>query len=97
MTPLVCLKWAELGRALLDTRDEMKINIIETNNITRGVETCCRKMFDEWLNYDGISWDQLVQALREIGLNYQASEIKKLFKCKTICVIVAIITLASMV
>lgn len=82
MTPSVCTQWYNLGLELLDPKDENKVDIIETNDRIHGVETCCRKMFDEWLKYGNASWDQLVQAIRKIGLNHPASEIEKLFKCK---------------
>ena len=66
--------------------DEKKVDVIETNDLIHGVETCCRKMFDEWLKYDNASWDQLVRAIKKIGLNHvrSYSEIEKLLKCKAI-------------
>ena len=84
MTPSVCTDWYNLGLELLDPKDEKRVDIIETNYLIHGVETCCRKMFDEWLKYGNANWDQLVRAIKKIGLNHAASEIEKLFKCKAI-------------
>ena len=84
MIPSVCTNWFNLGLELFDPKDENKVDIIETSDRIHGVETCCRKMLDEWLKYDNANWDQLVRAIRKIGLNHAASEIEKLFKCKAI-------------
>ena len=80
----VCKEWRALGLELLDSKDEHKLGTIEKDSKNEGSEICCWKMFDEWLNYDNVSWDQLVQAIRKIGLDYYASEIEKLFKCKAV-------------
>ena len=80
----VSTKWFDLGLELLDPKDEYKVDTIEKNSKSEGVETCCKKMFVEWLKYDNASWDQLVRAIRKIGMNYAASEIEKLFKSKSI-------------
>ena len=84
MIPSVCTHWYDLGLELFHTDDEKEVDIIETNNKIYGVQTCCRKMFDKWLTYDNVSWDQLVQAMRKIGLNHAATTIEKLFTCKAI-------------
>ena len=76
MIPSVCTKWYDLGLELLHTADEQEVDIIETNNKIEGVQTCCRKVLDKWLTYDNVSWDQLVQAMRKIGLNHAATEIE---------------------
>ena len=90
MTPLVCTKWYDLGLELFHTEDEKEVDIIETNNKIEGVQTCCRKMFDKWLEYDNVSWDQLVQAMRKIGLNHTATIIENLFTCKAITYVIAL-------
>ena len=80
--PSVCTRWYDLGLELLLTKDEKELDIIETNSKIEGVQICCRKMFDKWLDYDNVSWDQLVQAMRKIGLNHAATKIVELFTCK---------------
>ena len=82
--PSVSTKWYDLGLELLDPKDEEKLDITEKDSKLEGVEICCKKMFDMWLKYDNASWDQLVRAIRKIGLNHAASEIEKLFKGKII-------------
>ena len=82
MLPSVSKRWYDLGLELLDPKDEDKLGTIEKDSKLEGVEICCKKMFDKWLERDNVSWDQLVQAIRKIGLNYLASEIEKLFKGK---------------
>ena len=82
MLPSVSKRWNDLGLELLDPKDEDKLSNIEKDSKLEGVEICCKKMFDKWLEYDNVSWDQLVQAIRKIGLNHLASEIEKLFKSK---------------
>ena len=80
MIPSVCSIWYDLGQELLHTEDEL--GIIETNDRKAGVQTCCRKMFDKWLDHDDVSWNQLVQAMRKIGLNHAVTKIEELFTCK---------------
>ena len=77
MEPLVCTKWNDLALELLD---ENEVDIIDATSRIDGVVTSCKKMFDKWLGSDNVSWDMLVQAIRNIKLNYAASEIEKLFK-----------------
>ena len=41
------------------------------------VSECCKQMFQLWLDKcEAATWDQLIQALKEIGLNNLASTIK---------------------
>ena len=84
MLPDVCTRWYDLGLELLDPEDENKLSAIETNYRKDGVQICCKEMFDEWLDYDDVSWDILVQAIRKIKLNHAASKIEKLFESKMI-------------
>ena len=84
---LVCTEWYDLGLELLDSKNEKVLDIIETNHKIEGVQICCRKMFDEWLKSDNVSWDKLVAALRKINQHHAASEIEKLFKSQTTCMI----------
>ena len=93
----VCTKWYDLGLELFDTKDERKLGIIEENNKIHGVEKCCTKMFEKWLEYDDahVSWDILVKAIRKIGLHHLASQIEKLFMCKTMHIIIIIINFSD--
>lgn len=84
MIPSVCTRWYDLGLELLHAKDEKELGTIETNNKIHGVQICCREMFEKWLDYDNVSWDQLVRAMRNIGLNHAATQIERLFTCKAI-------------
>ena len=74
----ITTQWYDLGLCLLDTNsvlDEIKANH------PSDVNTCCRVMFKEWLERKtNASWNQLVSALKNIGMNTAASTICKLFK-----------------
>ena len=50
--------------------------MIQANN--HNVNTCCREMFQKWLNMKpDASWDQLVAALNEIELSSAAHAVSK--------------------
>ena len=76
--PLVATRWYDLGLELLETKHERELDIIETN-YRNDVITCCRKMFRKWLETrDDASWDQLIQAVKNIEVNNVASDIEQL-------------------
>ena len=77
---LVATKWYDLGLELLETKYEGELDTIEKDSKAEGSKTCCRKMFSKWLETqsDGASWDQLIQAVKSIGLNKIASDIEQL-------------------
>ena len=69
-------KWHDLGLELLEQEDEEALKEIESNNPT-DVGVCCKKMFELWLSKcSSATWDQLIQALREIKLNNLATRIE---------------------
>ena len=72
----VSSKWHDLGLELLEQEDEEKLNEIETNNPT-DVSKCCKEMFQLWLRKcTNATWNQLIQALKEIELNNLAATIE---------------------
>ena len=77
--PLVATRWYDLGLELLETRHERELEIIETNHSNDAVK-CCRKMLSKWLESqsDSASWDQLIQAVKNIKLNNVANDIEQL-------------------
>ena len=85
VVPLVGTKWYYLGLELLETKYKIELNVIE--EYYRNVRVCCKKMFSIWLNTDELaSWDKLIIALRNVQLNYVASDIERLllqgeYKC----------------
>ena len=78
--PLVAIKWYDLGLELLETKHERELDTIEKDSKVEGAKTCCRKMFSKWLETqsDNASWDQLIQAVKNIELNDVASDIEQL-------------------
>ena len=76
-------KWHDLGLELLEPGDEGKLNQIERNHPQDNGE-CCKQMFRLWLQKcPDATWNRLMQALREVGLNQLASKIDGLLLQKT--------------
>ena len=76
----VSSKWYDLGLELLEQEDEEKLNEIETNN-PKDAGQCCKEMFRLWLRKcSTATWNQLVQALKEVDLNNLAAEIEGMLK-----------------
>ena len=68
-------KWKDLGVKLLGTSLSGKLNVIEANS-PKNVEECCTNMFQYWLDVDPTAtWNKLIVALKEIGLNTLSEEI----------------------
>ena len=77
--PLVATRWYDLGLELLETKHERELDTIEKDSKAEGAKTCCRKMFSKWLETrDDASWDQLIQAVKNIEVNNVASDIEQL-------------------
>ena len=73
-------KWHDLGLELLDTKYEGQLKAIQKNH-PQDVGECCKQMFQLWLNnYPDGTWNQLIQALRVIGLNHSAAKIDGMLK-----------------
>ena len=72
----VSSKWYDLGLELLEQEDEEKLNEIETNN-PKDAGQCCKEMFRLWLRKcSTATWNQLIQALKEVDLNSLATKIE---------------------
>ena len=80
--PLVATRWYDLGLELLprETKYEKELDTIEKDSKVEGTKTCCRKMLSKWLESqsDSASWDQLIQAVKNIELNNVANDIEQL-------------------
>ena len=63
--PNVCNVWYNLGLELFDDRDIAHLDIIKANN-PNDSETCCREMFEKWLQIksDKATWKELIDALQ---------------------------------
>jgi len=74
----IATTWYELGLELVDSNKILKV--IETNH-PNDANTCCRLMFDKWLEKTSdASWNQLVAALDAINMKAAADAVRKLFK-----------------
>ena len=72
----VVTKWKDLGIHLLGSSLSGKLDAIEANS-PKNVEECCTNMFQCWLNRDPTAtWNKLISALQEIGLNILSEKIK---------------------
>ena len=74
----IITRWRDLGLELVDSNKILRV--IETNHPS-DVDTCCRLMFEKWLdNTPNASWSQLVTALDTIEMATAADAVRKLFK-----------------
>ena len=72
----VSSKWHDLGLELLEQEDEDGLNEIESNN-PNDVSKGCKEMFQLWLRKcTNATWNQLIQALKEVELNNVATTIE---------------------
>ena len=79
-------KWEDLGLALLERKYEEKLQQIKIEN--NKVSECCKEMFRLWLeSCVTATWNQLIQALRVVGLTYLAATIEGMLRPKedTVC------------
>ena len=68
-------KWRELGTQLLD-RYGYKLSAIQHDH--QSVDERCDAMFEVWLEVKpDANWNQLIDALNEIGMNTAATNIKR--------------------
>ena len=71
----IATKWRELGPVLIDSY--RIISQIESDH-RNDVCTCCRVMFEKWLERTpDADWDQLIAALNEIDMKTAADVISK--------------------
>ena len=71
----ISFKWYDLGLELLEQEDEEKLYKIKCNNPSN-VDECCTEMFQLWLRKcTNATWNQLIQALKEVELNNLAAKI----------------------
>ena len=70
-------KWYDLGIELLEPEDIHALDEIQ-KNYPRDVGMCCTKMLQLWLDKQPeASWEQLLQALKEVEMNDLASNIEQ--------------------
>ena len=67
--------WKDLGMELLGVGSNDALEVIKNSN--SDVTDCCSAMFKLWLDRDPkASWEKLLQALKEIQLNFLATQIE---------------------
>ena len=68
--------WQDLGRELMPDADA-QLGVIATN-AHGNVTTCCDLLFKSWLQRQPeASWGQLIQGLKDVGLDALAAQIEK--------------------
>ena len=71
----VVKKWKDLGVQLLGSSHFGQLDVIELDN-PNSVEERCTKMFQYWLDVEPTAtWNKLILALKEIGLNTLSEKI----------------------
>ena len=70
-------KWKDLGTQLLGPSHSGQLDVIELDS-PNSVEERCTKMFQFWLDVEPATatWNRLISALKEIGLNALSEKIK---------------------
>ena len=67
--------WKDLGVELLGEGDNDALDVIKNNN--SDVTTCCSAMFQLWLDRKPTaSWRRLIQALKQLKLDYLANQVE---------------------
>ena len=64
---------------LLDSNllDQRVLEVIAADH-PHSVEECCKNMFEKWLDTEKkASWNQLIQAIENVGLSYLSSQLEK--------------------
>ena len=71
--------WKDIGIELLGGGSNDSLDIIENNN--SDVTNCCVKMLQLWLSKQSTaSWKQLIQALKQVQLDYLANQVESNLK-----------------
>ena len=79
MVPSVADMWRDIGVHLLHPIlvDDRVLEVIAAEH-PHSVKECCKSMFEKWLcSQKDASWNQLIEAIDAVGLNYFASKLKK--------------------
>lgn len=71
-------KWYELGIQLLEESTSVNILSEIEHDYPNNASRCCTKMFEKWLSQQpNASWDQILTALNNIGMNSAVEQIKR--------------------
>ena len=73
-------KWRDLGVRLLPRDLSKELDIIEANH-PHDVVRCCECVLEKWLDTStDATWDQLIEALKQIQLNHFANALEQRLK-----------------
>ena len=73
--PEIASQWHEIGAELFNVDDEIVLKTIKDNN--PGDAKCAAEMLQTWQDRQpNASWDQLIQAFRDVKLETLASKIE---------------------
>ena len=89
VVPTVADKWKDIGVHLLDSTllDQRVLEVIAADH-PHSVEACCKSMFEKWLStQEKASWNQVIEAIQNVGLCYLASQLETKLKGEYIYVI----------
>ena len=93
VVPSIADKWKDLGVQLLDPSliDQRVLEVIAADH-PHSVEDCCESVFEKWLNtQEDASWQQLLEALKSVQLDYLSSQIENKLKTGMIFVFTTLI------
>ena len=93
VVPSIADKWKDLGVQLLDPSliDQRVLEVIAADH-PHSVEGCCKSVFEKWLNtQEDASWQQLLEALKNVQLVYLSSQIENKLKTGMIFVFTTLI------
>ena len=84
-----CTKWYYLGLQLLEEHNGARILIEIECNCPNNASRCCMKMFEKWLEQQPHpSWNQLLTALVNLGMNNAAEQIIGIVVALYVCIYV---------
>jgi hypothetical protein len=76
----ICGRWKDVGDLLDFDPTGATLNQIQADRWGEGVESCCRAMFQLWLEGNGrqpASWATLLRVLRDSDFNALAADLEK--------------------
>jgi len=87
VVPTIADRWKDIGVHLLDSTliDQRVLEVIAADH-PHSIEGCCKCMLEKWLNtQENASWNQLIEAIKNIELPYLASQLEKKLKGENKC------------
>ena len=73
------MEWKKFGMVLLGTKDDRELTLIQQNNQGKSFKEKCGDLLEIWMKRSDSnppSWEQVIQALKEVNLNHVAKELE---------------------